>query len=81
MEQTLECAICGERFNHGVTAVCRNGHHWCRRCLGDAAQAATRNITDASCMPPRCCGDAVLPTNGARDHRALRQLSAGVLAS
>ena len=34
---------------------------WCRDCITAAAETAVRNLTDPSCMPPRCCGDAVLP--------------------
>jgi hypothetical protein len=43
--------------------------------------AAANNISDASCMPPRCCGDAVLPTEAelwnADEHPVLRLLDDG----
>ncbi|KAL2154398.1 hypothetical protein VTH82DRAFT_3074 [Thermothelomyces myriococcoides] len=64
-EQKAQCIICAEQFaggDDGARRVCRNSHGWCRRCAVASVEAAARNITDAACMPPRCCGDVLLPT-------------------
>ncbi|AEO66082.1 uncharacterized protein THITE_2128193 [Thermothielavioides terrestris NRRL 8126] len=57
------CIICFDDFDEGVRDVCHNGHSWCSSCLLASVQTAIQNISDSSCMPPRCCGDGVLPTD------------------
>jgi len=79
---TRECAICLDEFDEGgVDPVCHNRHAWCRGCVQASVTAAANNISDASCMPPRCCGDAVLPTEAelwnADEHPVLRLLDDG----
>ncbi|KAK4246857.1 hypothetical protein C7999DRAFT_41747 [Corynascus novoguineensis] len=49
-------------MNSGARGVFHNHHAWCRGCVVAAAETATRNITESSCMPPPCCGDSLLPT-------------------
>jgi hypothetical protein len=58
-------------------------HAWCRDCLRGSVETAVRNVSDAACMPPRCCGQDVLPVDGTsspRDHPALRLLDPAALA-
>ncbi|KAH6854219.1 hypothetical protein B0I37DRAFT_441256 [Chaetomium sp. MPI-CAGE-AT-0009] len=83
-DRRLQCTICFDDFDEGVRSVCRNRHAWCRDCIVAAAETAIRNVTDTSCMPPRCCGDPVLPVQGSLDperHPALRLLDPVARAS
>ena len=72
------CAICLDNFDEGVGPICHNRHAWCRDCVRASVTAAVNNISDGACMPPRCCGDAVLPTDSdlwrADEHPVLRLL-------
>ncbi|KAK4035073.1 hypothetical protein C8A01DRAFT_48684 [Parachaetomium inaequale] len=66
-DEKLQCAVCLDGFEEGAHPVCRNRHAWCRACVLASVETAARSITDASCMPPRCCGDLVLPADGIFD--------------
>ncbi|KAK3300897.1 uncharacterized protein B0H64DRAFT_438024 [Chaetomium fimeti] len=87
-----QCTICGDDFDEGVQPVCHNDHAWCRGCIAESIETAIRNVTDAACMPPRCCGDPVLPVEGLpvegddvdpdqQQHPALRLLGPAARAS
>ena len=80
----LRCAICFEPFERGVHPVCHNRHAWCQSCIQSSVEAAVKNISDPSCMPPRCCGDAVLPTDNVwspEERPVLRLLGSDTRAS
>ena len=80
----LQCAICFEPFDRGIRPVCHNRHAWCQSCIASSVEVAVKNISDPSCMPPRCCGDAVLPTDtlwNPAEHPVLRLLDPDTRAS
>jgi len=64
--------------------VCSNRHAWCQQCIRESVQTTVKNISDSSCMPPRCCGAPVLDTDNlwnSTEHPVLRLLDADTLAS
>ena len=79
-----QCIICFEPFDQGAHPVCHNRHAWCQSCIQSSVEVAVKNISDPSCMPPRCCGDAVLPTDNVwspEEHPVLRLLDPDARAS
>lgn len=80
----FQCVICFEPFDQGVHPVCHNRHAWCQSCIQSSVEVAVKNISDPSCMPPRCCGDAVLPADNVwnpEEHPVLRLLDPDARAS
>ncbi|KAL2270161.1 hypothetical protein VTJ83DRAFT_2345 [Remersonia thermophila] len=57
------CDLCADDFDpdKGLLGACREGHDWCVECFTNAVQTAIQHFSDASCMPPRCCGEPILP--------------------
>ncbi|KAK4152444.1 hypothetical protein C8A00DRAFT_44498 [Chaetomidium leptoderma] len=74
--ESHQCAACFDDVvigGGGVHPICHNLHTWCLACIKTSIATAVRNISDASCMPPRCCGDTILPMeriSNTREHPA-----------
>lgn len=57
---SIICMICEEDYHPTVTSTLNCRHIWCRHCLREQFEAATRS---ESSWPPRCCGQTIAAEN------------------